>query len=392
MKAPDLAGFASRRMLVVSAVLFLSIGVNLLAWHVVQLSLRTSTMRTFEEHASRTERAIQDRMHGYEQVLRGGAGLFAAAELVNRDVWRRYVEAARIREVFPGVRGLHYASRVAPADLAAHVASIKAEGFPAYAIRPEGSRDEYFPIIWPEPMDERNQRAIGFDMFSEPVRHAAMEQARDTGIPTISGKVTLTGDAAAPIPGFNYYMPIYARNMPLTSVEERRRAIRGFIFCPFRMLDLMQGLLGQELEVLNIEIYDGAQPTAAGLMFSDSSAQNALNEDALPKLSVKREMKVGEHTWVVYFEASRAFIASSDSSGPRWLLLAGLLISAVMAVAVWRLLTREDKAVSESLHDGLTGLPIAVFSKPAYNAKSIVRAAPAPRWRSCNSTWTFLRN
>ncbi len=356
MKAPDLTGFASRRMLVVSAVLFLLIGVTLLAWHIVQLSLRASTARTFEEHAARTERALQDRMQGYEQVLRGGAGLFAASELVKRDEWRRYVETARIREVYPGVRGLHFASRVASGDLATHVATVRAEGFSTYAIRPEGARDEYYPIIWPEPLDDRNRRAIGFDMFSEPVRRAAMEQARDSGKPTVSGKVTLTGDAAAPVPGFNYYMPIYSRDLPLGSVEERRRAIRGFIFCPFRMVDLMQGLLGQEREVLTIEIYDGARPTAAGLIFSDTGAQSALKENVRPVLSVTREMKVGEHTWVAYFEASPAFITSTNSSGPHWLLLAGLLLSAVMAVAVWRLLTREDKAVSESLHDGLTGL------------------------------------
>ncbi len=37
----------------------------------------------------------------------------------------------------------------------------------------------------------RNLRAFGFDMYSEPVRRAAMEAARDTGAAALSGKVVL---------------------------------------------------------------------------------------------------------------------------------------------------------------------------------------------------------
>ena len=66
-------------MIIASVVFLLAVGVTLLAWHVIQLSLRNSSIRTFEEHAARIESAIQDRMRGYEQVLRGGAGLFAAS-------------------------------------------------------------------------------------------------------------------------------------------------------------------------------------------------------------------------------------------------------------------------------------------------------------------------
>ena len=343
-------------MLIASVVLLLAIGVTSLAWYVFQLSLRTSSARTFEEHAARTERAIQDRMNGYQQVLRGGAGLFAASTAVSRDEWRRYVEAARIREVYPGVLGLHFASRVASDDFATHVAAIRREGFSTYAVRPEGARTEYYPVTWPEPMNDRNRRAMGFDMFSEPVRRAAMELARDTGKPTISGKVTLIGDSEKPVPGFVYYMPVYLRDRPLGSVDERRSAILGFVFCPFRMVDLMQGLLGQEREAVLIEIYDGTKPTAAGQMFADSNEQGALNEDKRRAPWVLREIKLGEHAWVAYFEASPAYIATMDRSSPRWLLLAGFFISAILTALIWRLLTSEAIALTASLQDGLTGL------------------------------------
>jgi two-component system cell cycle sensor histidine kinase/response regulator CckA len=48
-----------------------------------------------------------------------------------------------------------------------------------------------------EPFTGRNLRAFGFDMYSEPVRRAAMEAARDTGAAALSGKVVLVQEGGA---------------------------------------------------------------------------------------------------------------------------------------------------------------------------------------------------
>ena len=66
---------------------------------------------------------------------------------------------------------------------------MRAEGFPDYAIHPAGERDPYTNIIYLEPFADRNLRAFGYDMYAEPVRREAMERARDTGLPALSGKI-----------------------------------------------------------------------------------------------------------------------------------------------------------------------------------------------------------
>ena len=356
MKVPTLSRLASRRRIIVGVVFLLAIGVTLLAWYILQLSLHTAATRAFEEHAAGVERSIQDRMRGYEQVLRGGAGLFAASDSVTRDEWRRYVETSRVRELYPGVRGVHFAYRVTTAELDAHIASVQREGFVDYSVRPPGARDEYYPVVWPVPLDDRTRGVMGFDMYSEPVRRAAMDQARDTGKPIVSGKVTLAGEVAAPVPGFIYYFPIYLRDRPVATVDERRRAIVGFIFCPFRMPDLMEGLLGPERDALRLEIYDGVKPTEAGLMFDVDNERRALRDGSRPAPWATHDMKFGEHSWVVYFEASPAFMASIDRSSSNWLLLVGLILSGVITALIRRLLTSEANALTASVHDGLTGL------------------------------------
>src|SRR2546423_4235643 len=96
---------------------------------------------------------------------------------------------------FPGIQAIGYAEHVKPADLAAQARRVRAEGIGDYEVRPAGERDDYFPIVFNEPFVGRNARVVGFDMFSEPVRRAAMERARDSADVAISGKVTLAGEA-----------------------------------------------------------------------------------------------------------------------------------------------------------------------------------------------------
>ena len=54
-----------------------------------------------------------------------------------------------------------------------------------------GKRSVYTSIIYLEPFNKRNQRAFGYDMYSEPVRREAMDKARDENIATIAAKIIL---------------------------------------------------------------------------------------------------------------------------------------------------------------------------------------------------------
>jgi CHASE1-domain containing sensor protein len=95
-----------------------------------------------------------------------------------------------------------------------------------------------------EPRDKRNQAAIGFNMFSEPTRRAAMEKARDKGDAVISSKVLLKQEITQNKQwGFLIYVPIYRGPRAPGSVEERRARLLGFVYSPFRAGDFFQTLL-----------------------------------------------------------------------------------------------------------------------------------------------------
>ena len=52
---------------------------------------------------------------------------------------------------------------------------MQGEGLADFKVWPDYPRDEYHAIIYLQPADHRNQRAIGYDMFTESVRREAME-------------------------------------------------------------------------------------------------------------------------------------------------------------------------------------------------------------------------
>ncbi|MGH8728665.1 MAG: CHASE domain-containing sensor histidine kinase [Burkholderiales bacterium] len=284
----------------------------------------------FDSRVAEITNAIRARMNVYEQVLRGAVGLFHASEIVERDEWRIYVADLQVSENYPGMLAIGYVRRVLPAEKEIHIAEVRAEGFPDYTIQPEGERHEYTSIVYIEPFDETNRRAFGYDMFSDPVRRLAMEQARDRGATAISGKVVLVQEAAKnPSPGVLMYLPLYKKKAAHESVEERRAALQGYVYAPFRMRELMQQIWSEHARDVDLAIYDGEQPGRESLLYSSNEGKprRGLFASELP-------IEIEGSTWFLRIDSSPTFEAAIDRQKPVILLLAGLLISFALFAAM----------------------------------------------------------
>ncbi|WP_296805121.1 CHASE domain-containing protein [Thiocapsa sp.] len=205
---------------------------------------------------------IQTRLAAHAQILRSGAALFAASEEVTRDEWRTFVAGLRLDDQMPGIQGVGFSLPIMPEQLQAHLDVVRREGFPDYRVWPEGERSLYSSIRYLEPFSGRNLRAFGYDMFSEPVRRAAMEEARDRDIAALSGRVRLVQETDEDVQaGALMYVPVYHDGMPVGTIEERRAALAGWVYSPYRMNDLMRGILGRWEQRdgmrIRLAVYDG---------------------------------------------------------------------------------------------------------------------------------------
>ena len=291
--------------------------------------LRTNAARDelhFQATADEIRHLIQIHIHTYIELLRAGVALFSASDTVTPQEFRAFVSHLRLGERYPGIQGIGFTKRVTALD-----GSIP--------VWPTGERDEYTSIVYLEPLDERNQRAIGYDMFSEPVRRAAMEKARDTGEPAASGRVTLVQefgrDAQA---GFLIYVPVYRIGTSPKTVEERREALVGYVYSPFRSDNLLHGILGPNRPALGVETYDGPNPDPANRMHVSAPADTAPSRhDALES---RYTIDVAGRPWTLVFSGQRHF----EGSSPMWIAPLTLAGGLMMTVALFAIVVSQYRA------------------------------------------------
>ncbi len=223
----------SRNLWLVFGLLILGMTITALASLYVKSEVERAAEREFDFISSEIQLNIADRLAASAQVLFSGAALFNSSDTVTREEWRIFIEQLRIEEQLPGIQGVGFAIMIPPEQLDQHIQQIRDEGFPEYTVRPEGDREAYSSIIYLEPFTGRNLRAFGYDMFSEPVRRAAMEQARDENTAVLSGKVVLVQETNEDVQaGTLMYVPIYRKGLPIETVEQRRAAILGWVYSP----------------------------------------------------------------------------------------------------------------------------------------------------------------
>jgi PAS domain S-box-containing protein len=221
---------------------------------------------------------IISRLHAHAQLLRTASALFAASDSVTREAWKAFIDRSAIEKNLPGIQGVGYSIFIRQNQLQQHIENIQKEGFTGYSVNPTGERDWYAPVIYLEPFSGSNLRAFGFDAFSEPIRRKAMELSRDSDIAMLSGPVVLVQESQLDQQtGLVLYVPVYRKDMDINSVEQRRSAIQGWVYCPYRMNNLMSGILDQwdskQLANIRLQIYNDSLPEKS-LLFDNHNNEN----------------------------------------------------------------------------------------------------------------------
>ncbi|AGX88631.1 PAS domain S-box protein [Candidatus Symbiobacter mobilis] len=317
-------------------VLAVSLLITLFSWWFASDYVEKRAQDRYQYEVRQAQDAILRRMTEYEQVLRGGLGLFLSSDNIDRNKWRKYVNHLQIDAYWPGIQGIGYSVMVPADKQEALVRSIRKEGFPDFHIHPQGVRERYSSIIYLEPFDWRNKRAFGYDMFSEPTRHAAMCQARDSGKPAVSGKVTLIQETSKDVQaGFLMYLPHYRNGADVNTPEQRRAALIGFVYSPFRAKDLMEGILGKQPPLIDFRIYDGPVPAEDSLLYASPSSRAAKLPG--PHYTSEERIALPGRTWTVRFHSSTELERELQNLQPTLIGLGGLIIDLLLFEVIWSL-------------------------------------------------------
>ena len=330
-------------------------------WAAIERNRQDEARAQFERRTETAEAAVRTRMLAYEQILRSGAAFEASASTISRAQWRDFISRLQLDERFPGIQAVGYAERVKPAERAAHVKRVRAEGLPDYDVRPDPGDADAFPIVYNEPAVGRNLRVLGFDIGSERTRRVAMEKARDTADVAVTGRVVLAGEAYRGAdgqqPGFVMFVPVFRRDARQLSPSERDAELIGYVFGPFRMHDLLRGVLDEGmLQVIDMRIFDSLDMRSDSELIDTRTAWRATPASAPPMFTRQVAFQMPGRLWTLQFSSRPEFDATLQASRPWGLLVAGILTSTILFFLTTSLVSAWSRAHDLSMRDPLTGL------------------------------------
>ncbi len=288
----------------------------------------------FERSADLAVDRVVARLQQHVVVLRAARGLLSAVRGgIARDEFLRFLSSVDIVDELSGVQGIGFARMIPSADTAIATGEVRGHYGLDVPVHPETDQPWRTPIVLLEPENERNRAALGFDMYADPIRRAAMDRAIESGDAEMTGPVELVQEITRQKQtGFLIYLPF--RNGP-HHPGTGAAPVAGFVYAPFRGGDLIRAALsvGPPLPVVLrvVDVMDAATP-----LFDNSA------DPAPQTLHHSREVRILGRSWVfdVWPEATSASPVGHASS-----VLLGLISLLFAAAAAYAVAARQQEAI-----------------------------------------------
>jgi PAS domain S-box-containing protein len=311
-------------------------------WRALESSNRQAQEQRFAVAVDGVELSVRERMRAYEMVLRGMAGLMAGSDQVSNDEWQRATDQLQLQDHYPGIQALSWGRYLRAGELNAFVERVRTAGRSDFQAYPSGEREAYLVVEFINPLDWRNRRVLGFDMYSETTRRAAIAAARDSGEAALTGPLKLKQETEKDVQtGVLLYLPVFRLNAPLSTLEERREAMLGTVSGSFRMVDLMHGILGSNAAQFEIELVDPEDADNPLL-----ARNGALSHT--PRFEARRQLDIYGRAWQLRVRSTAAYEATVSNGGLPIGLGAGLLAALLLSLLVGGFLFLRDRALGDS--------------------------------------------
>jgi PAS domain S-box-containing protein len=259
---------------------------------------------------------VRGRPRLYIEVLRAGTGLFAISPNTNANQFHNFVERLELKNQYPGAQGLGYMARVKRDRKDSFISERRTRDRNEFKIWPDQDREEYNPVVYFEPLDQRQYQLVGYDMGTDAPRAAAMDLARDTGLPAATGPVSLNDDGEnTGALGFLIYAPIYENDRTPATVEERREALAGYVFSRFGTADFMKAVLAiKNTTDIDVKLYDGFEPTNDNFFYDTATAAALITAANHRPFRAQSNVDVAGRTWTLVFSSRPEFEAAKGTS------------------------------------------------------------------------------
>lgn len=313
--------------------IFLAIAaITALSVFAIESNARARERAQMREYAQGVASALDRSSSGFSSYLRAGAALFSSVEEVEPGTFDSFVRALKLNAEVSGAEGIGWIPVIEARDLPAFMAQTRARqpGFPDIYPRPAANTGRIAPVTMFAPAAPHNRRALGYDMYSDPARAAAMAEAELRLGPAASGRIVLTQETSGTAPAFAIYMPVFR----IGAGDDR--SLTGFVYAPFRAREFLDAAIDREApSAFGVRLYDGEAST--GHLLVAHSISDAGSE------TVQQEVTIADRKLLLVIESANAQVLSPLSMVT---LSFGLALASLLMLLA-RLLTQqayEDQA------------------------------------------------
>ena len=280
---------------------------------------------------------------------------------IDRASFRTFVSPTL--EELPGLLAVGWNPVVAGEELPFFEASARAEGISNFQVRQRNAAGDLVPAT-PRPVHVAvryivplagNEAAVGFDVYSNAARRAALDEARDSGRPVATARILLVQEKRKRAGGL-VFVPTYTDPEEPETLAERRRALIGYSTGVLRFRDAVavavKHLGTGDLDVRVYDDSDSGHDTALVAMRIGADGDSTdLAADAGPGrsgLAWSRRIDFAGRDWRLEVAPGPAYLGGQRSLLPWGVLAAGLafvsLLGAFLLILTGRAIRDADRA------------------------------------------------
>ena len=320
--------------------------------YVVYRAETMATQSQFDAIADEAADRVQRRVMEHIALLRSALSYFNAEKgSVSKRTFQTFVDGLQLDDQVSGIQGIGFAELIKRGE--EREVSAKLENY--YGIDrdvwPKATdQDRRTPIVLLQPDSERNLVALGYDMYSDPIRREAMKNSISVDGTFASAPVELvqeiSDDKQA---GFLIYAPLHA-----TPREGTPGPVVGFVYAPFRAGDLHKAALERAARLPIVVRTEDIGSNQRAFLYSSPDFETVSAHSAF---SVTRSFSVAGRQWEMTIASTPAFRVESPSLGIlvlgaiAFLLAGALAVSAAAQIQAVETARRLNANTEKDLHE-----------------------------------------
>ncbi len=313
--------------------------------------------------------AINKEMELHIKTMQSIASFYTASTSVEREEFSKFV-AGPLKER-PSLHAIQWVRRVTIPARTSYEQMMKNDGFANFTIQdlneagrliPAMRRGEYFPVHFIEPYG-KNRSVLGLDHASQPERLEAINRARDTGVMQMTGRLPVfaaTEKSENRYGSFVYY-PIYENDRDVSTLENRRRNLSGFIVGVFRISDIVESTLKRfRPRGLDLFVFDASSPEDQRFLYfypadpNKNPVTDMLSQKEIwraSRLMREESITVLQRTWRILAVPTPAFLASQKTWLP--LIVFSICLFLTVLVTIYLRTLKRRAAILREINDNL---------------------------------------